>query len=306
MQFVPSEKAIAIRYPSVANLMVDSADRKLDAYPLCNDFQISKANSILNGFFTRIATTEVVFEWTTPNISAALNNNEIFYSVTPVAGGPTFSDTFNIPTGFYTAYDILNYLFGDDGELNNYVGSTDVTWTINSAGEGAAFVTATTGVAGGVDVVLEGPLLTRLFPANELIGNTLDVNVPPAPGLAGIPTINGAIDLRPVRYIDIVCNQLTNNQSVKDASTAPIVRDVLCRWYFDYDNQTPTDQFGYPILMGYTPFYLRRIFNPPKQIQWQTNIPIGNISFQLFDNTGNQLDVENTTNYLMTLQVSEV
>ena len=305
MQFVPSEKAIAIRYPSVANLMVDSADRKLDAYPLCNDFQISKANSILNGFFTRIGTTEVVFEWTTPNISAALNNNEIFYIVTP-AGGLPIGNTFNIPTGFYTAYDILDYLFGNDGELNAYTAATGVTWSINSAGEGVAFVAASTIAVGGAVVGLEGPLLTRLFPADELNFNSLDVIVPTAPTTVGIPTIQGAIDLRPVRYIDIVCNQLTNNQSVKDASTAPIVRDVLCRWYFDYDNQTPTDQFGYPILMGYTPFYLRRIFNPPKQIQWQTNIPIGNISFQLYDNTGNQLDVDDTTNYLMTLQVSEV
>jgi hypothetical protein len=305
MQFVPSEKAIAIRYPSVANLMVDSADRKLDAYPLCNDFQISKANSILNGFFTRIGTTEVVFEWTTPNISAALNNNEISYIVTP-AGGLPIGNTFNIPTGFYTAYDILDYLFAAGGELNAYTATTGVTWSINSAGAGTAIVAVSTIAVGGAAVVLEGPLLTRLFPANELNFNSLDVIVPTAPTTVGIPTIQGAIDLRPVRYIDIVCNQLTNNQSVKDASTAPIVRDVLCRWYFDYDNQAPTDQFGYPILMGYTPFYLRRIFNPPKQIQWQTNIPIGNISFQLYDNTGNQLDVDDTTNYLMTLQVSEM
>lgn len=305
MQFVPVESATPIRYPSVANLMVDSADRNLNAYPLCNDFQISKMNSLMNGFFTRIGTTEVVFEWTTPNISAALNNNKISYIAKP-AGGATIINTFNIPTGFYTAYDVLTYIFGTNGELNAYTATTGVTWSIQSAGEGAAFVSASTITVGGAQVVLQGSLIPKLFPADQLTGNLLDVDVPTAPTDVGIPTINGAIDLRPVRYIDIVCNQLTNNQSVKDGSTAKIVRDVLCRWYFDYDNQTPTDQYGFPILMGYTPFYLRRIYNPPKQIQWQTNIPIGNLSFQLYDNTGNQLDVENTTNYLMTLQASEV
>ena len=303
MQFVPNEKAMPIRVPSTANLMVDSADRKKNIYPLCNDFQITKMNSILNGFFTRVGTTEVVFEWTTPNISADLKNNELSYVV--VSGGVVTSETFTIPAGFYNAYDILDYLFGATGELNAYTSATNVTWSINSQGNGTAFVSVTTSVPGGVSITLEGPLLAKLFPQGELSGNVLNIEAPTTPSVDGVPTIKGAIDLRPVRYIDIVCNQLTNNQAVKDASTAPIVRDVLCRWYFDYDNQGPTDQFGYPILMGYTPFYLRRIFNPPKQIQWQTNIPVGNLSLQLYDDKGLPLGVEDTTDYLLTLQVSE-
>jgi hypothetical protein len=304
MQFVPVEKATPIRYPSVANLMVDSADRNLVPYPLANDFQITKLNSLLNGFFTRVGATEVVFEWTTPNISSALNNQEIVYAVEPTVGPPVVN-TFNIPEGFYTAQGVLEYLFGTTGELNAYTPATGITWSIASAGEGQAIVSATaTAVVSGVAV--SGPLMPKLFPASELSGNSLDIVVPVAPLNIAIPTINGAIDLRPVRYIDIVCNQLTNNQSVKDASTAPIVRDVLCRWYFDYDNQTPTDAYGYPILMGYAPFYLRRLYNPPKQIQWQTNIPVGNLSFQLYDNDGQLLGVSPKTNFLMTLQVSEV
>lgn len=102
-----------------------------------------------------------------------------------------------------------------------------------------------------------------------------------------------------------MCNQLTYNQAVKDASTSPNERDVLCRWYFDYDNQTPTDGYGFPILMGYAPFCLRRLFNPPKQIQWETNIPVGNLSFQLYDDDGTLVPVNSRTEYLMTLQVSE-
>ena len=301
MEFVPNEKAMPIRVPSTANLMVDSADRKTAVYPLCNDFQITKMNSILNGFFTRVGTTEVVFEWTTPNISAELNNNEIVY----YEPEGTFSETFTIPPGFYNVAEVLTYLFGPNGQLNNYTATNGVTWDVVSPGNGTAVVTASTVQIGGSHVVVEGPLMKKLFPAGELVGNSLDLNVPVAPGFAGAPTIAGGIDLRPVRYIDIVCNQLTNNQAVKDASTAPIVRDVLCRWYFDYDNQAPTDQFGYPILMGYTPFYLRRLYNPPKQIQWQTNIPVGNLSLQLYDDKGLPLGVVDTTDYLLTLQVSE-
>jgi hypothetical protein len=303
MQYVPNEKATTIRVPSTANLMVDSADRNKAINPSCNDFQITKKTSILNGFFTRIGTTEVVFEWTTPNISADLNNNELSYVV--VSGGSVTSETFNIPAGFYSAYDILDYLFGTTGELNAYTSATNVTWSINSPGNGTAVVSVTTSVSGGVSITLEGPLLSKLFPQGELSGNVLNIEAPTTPSVVGVPTIQGAIDLRPVRYIDIVCNQLTYNQSVKDATTGPIERDVLCRWYFDYDNQGPTDQFGYPILMGYTPFYLRRIFNPPKQIQWETNIPVGNLSFQLYNDKGVLAGVEDTTEYLLTLQVSE-
>lgn len=301
MEFVPNEKAMPIRVPSTANLMVDSADRKKANYPLCNDFQITKMNSILNGFFTRVGTTEVVFEWTTPNISEDLNNREIVYNI----DGPVpFNEIINIPDGFYNVAEILSYLFSQTGDLNSFTPTTGVTWDVNSPGNGTAVVSASV-VGPAVTVRLSGPLMTKLFPPADLNGNELTLDVPVAPTFVAVATIPGGIDLRPVRYIDIVCNQLTNNQAVKDASTAPIVRDVLCRWYFDYDNQGPTDQFGYPILMGYTPFYLRRLYNPPKQIQWQTNIPVGNLSLQLYDDKGLLLDVVDTTNYLLTLQVSE-
>jgi hypothetical protein len=58
--------------------------------------------------------------------------------------------------------------------------------------------------------------------------------------------------------------------------------------------------------MGYTPFCIRRIFNPPKQIQWQTNVPIGQMAFQLYDDRGELAKVDEITDFLMTLQASEV
>jgi hypothetical protein len=70
--------------------------------------------------------------------------------------------------------------------------------------------------------------------------------------------------------------------------------------------------------MGYEPFYLRRIFNPPKQIAWENNMPIGQLSFQVIGSTiiNDQIAQEQTVvsgllsdivlgNWLMTLQVSE-
>lgn len=286
MEFIPTEKTSTIRYPSIAHLMVDSADRDPQVYPLSNDFQISKNNSLLNGFFTRIGATEVVFEWNTPNISEPYNS-EIRYSV----NGTTF--VLFMPPGFYNAEEALNELVD---VLNLGTVATGVVWSVAGLVGAGAALTATG--PPGLAITVTGTLLLQLA-QNGLVG------VIPAGGAINFEILASTADLRPARYVDIVSSQLTNNQSVKDASTAANVRDVLVRWYFDYDNQNPTDGFGFPILMGYTPFFLRRLYNPPKQIQWQSNIPVGNLTFQLYRNDGQLQPVNAKTNFLMTLQISE-
>jgi hypothetical protein len=231
----------------------------------------------------------VVFEWVVPNVDYFGN------------GGFTYDTTGTLPTqntfglaGFYNMEEAVNAVIE---ELNTFTAGTGLTWTVAGLLGGGVQIIVTGGVNGNTFAV-DSPLLIQMFKQN--LSGTF--------GASGIVTFDFNIslaDLRPTRYIDIVCNQLTNNQAVKDASTAPIVRDVLCRWYFDQDYPVPNDAYGYPILMGYSPFYLRRLYNPPKQIQWQTNIPIGNLSFQLYNERGTIVDVNSATNYLMTLQVSE-
>lgn len=306
MNFVPQEKATPIRYPSVANLMLDSADRNVANFPLANDFRIEKTNSLLNGFFTRIGATEVVFEWTTPNISVAQGNQSVSYTVTVGANPPT-EVNFVIPDGFYTVANLLNFLFGAGGFLNAYTATTNVTWAVSASPNASANASIDVSATNTEDtnIVLSGDVIEAIFGQARAPLGELDVNLDPLVN-AELIDAQFAIDLRPARYIDIVCNQLTNNQAVKDASTATNVRDVLVRWYFDYDTPNQLDEYGYPILMGYTPFYLRRIYNPPKQIQWATNIPVGNLALQLYNDFGELAQVVPTTDYLLTLQASEV
>jgi hypothetical protein len=243
----------------------------------------------MNGFFTRVGTTEVVLEWEKFNVIAG--------QYTAVYTTNATLNAISIPAGFYTVADIINYFVG---VLNSYSTASGITWTVAAALGGQAALTVTTGTN---TFDLEGNLIELLF--NEPNLSRADFS-PPTPATGpGTRRTYGSIDLRPTRYIDIVCTQLTNNQAVKDASTAPNTRDVLCRWYFDYDNQSATDEYGYPILMGYAPFYIRRIFNPPKQIQWQSNVPIGQMAFQLYNDQGYLADVDINTNFLMTLQASE-
>jgi hypothetical protein len=57
--------------------------------------------------------------------------------------------------------------------------------------------------------------------------------------------------------------------------------------------------------MGYRPFNYRRLYNPPKQIRWDNIQPVGNLTFQVYNDQGVLAPMRTTTNWLMTLQLSE-
>jgi hypothetical protein len=277
-----SQEGTQIRYPSVANLMIDSADRK-DAYPSPWDFVISKNQSLFNGFFTRIGATEVVLEWQNPNIITGVNSTLTF-----LITGITGAINVNIGGGnsvFSTVGDILDTI---TAAFNTAAGSTTAPFrfnVVNNAGDVGILDSS------GAAIVITPTVLSAQL---NLQGGSSSFIYPAAP------------DLRPYRYLDFVSNQLTYNQSLKDATSNLRDQSVLLRWYFAFDNPTPSDQHGFPVLMGYQPFILRRLYNPPKQIAWESNMPIGQVGFQVFGNDGNLVsNFLNLSNWLMTLQISE-
>jgi hypothetical protein len=87
-------------------------------------------------------------------------------------------------------------------------------------------------------------------------------------------------------YIDFVCSNITYQQGLKDATTSNATRDVLYRWNFGWDNVYILDGDGYPINQGYLPFVQRRYLSFPKQCKWDTQQPLGQLSFQLYDRNG--------------------
>ena len=301
-----TRESVTVRQPATANLMLDSADRASDLsgntqvyklYPTPFDFQIQKNQSLLNGFFTRIGTSEVCLEWNIPNISDNLGNNKIVFDCSQ----STYTTT--IPTGFYTVQELLQQI---PLNMNATVGTAN--GAINN------FSTGVTGATIGGNYSLRNTLPINFTISTTALSDTImdqfyqNAN-------ASIHQYKQAIDLRPFRYIDITSEDLTYNQNLKDNSTAPNPRNVLNRWYFDWDGTTDLDSFGFPILMGETPFSTRRIYNPPKQIRWDPTQNIGNLRFQVYDDKGKLLTYLNNystlvngvadTNWLMTLQVSE-
>lgn len=267
-------KAVTVRPSSTANFLVDSEDRP-ESYPIAGDFQIVKTNSIFNGFFNRIAVQEIVLDWGIPNI-ADVDQNNTFTVDYDDGVNPAVEHTAILPNGFYTAEQALDTIVS---QLNVSIGVP-----------GAFVITAgNTGVFMGIDqaVVAGGTF------------EILSVSAPPNSdenNLASQIFSSGQVDsgfaqsypiicprILPNRYLDFVCNQLTYNQELKDGDTSDKSRDVLYRWYFGWDTETSYDGYGFPVLQGYRSFIQRRFLPFPKQIRWSSTQPIGNLSFQVFN-----------------------
>lgn len=277
-----ARQGVQTRVPATANLMLDSTDRTAGAS--ADNFIISKNNSILNGFFHRIAPTEVVLDWGVPNISSALGNNTFTVTVA------TIPYTVTLVNGFYTIAQALDAL---EAALNAVVPGTP--FIINNINPAAVYLTSS--------VPFTADLTTRLAQQLNLVLSAVP---------AGYRVLNP--DLRVFTYLDFVSSQLTYNQELKDTTTASSDKNVLLRWYFAFDDvgAVAFDQYGFPILQGYKQFVNRRVFDYPKQIRWNSAQPLGQLSFEVYGSddrlvsasvplsaTGNQFD------WLMTLQVSE-
>ena len=316
-----NEKVFTSRPASTANLFVDSSDRidlsgnTPNSTPF--NFQISRTNSIMNGFFTRIGVTELQLNWDVPNISSDASSNLVILDVSGSA-----LQTIQFSSQFvYTAasfYDGLKRAVNDLSGTTNFflttVGQgTTTPITITPAGNyDMSFKLVGNQKAGGTNGGYFRFKYTVLAKQASLITTDYTAYLQPTNP-----------DFRLYRYIDFVCPQLIANQRLKDATTNFNVEPVLQRWYFADDSTNQNDKYNFPILQGYTPFCVRRAFNTPKQIRYETNIPIGNMRFQIFGElwarsvsgfgTGAQTVLPYQlinltgyqTNYLITLQVSE-
>jgi hypothetical protein len=89
------------------------------------------------------------------------------------------------------------------------------------------------------------------------------------------------VSLLSTPFVDICCDGLTYNQSLKDSDTGDITRTMLCRLFL-----TPDAFTGNLANLGSNPILLHRCFPFPKQIKWNANQPIGNLRFQVFDSQG--------------------
>jgi len=319
---------VTIRPASTALLTIDSEDRfnnytekRRTNYADYNgspyNFTITKDESLMNGFFTRMAVTEVVFPTNgIPNINTQTNDIRVYWFPT---GGPEEDQTVTIPVGFYTphalASTIQSVVAGTDPSLSSFT----MTYGLNSQGIPSPQFHYITNNA--TKVAFEAlPYNSQAYPYPDTTRQLFDLlgMGPQNQPTAGLPTVTGGYTgtttCQGTRYVDIVCSQLCYNQPLKDASSQSIVRDSLCRLYLipnAYENTiSPNDPNYAP--PGTVPTTIYRNFTLPKQIAWSPNQPMGQLTFEIYDDNGSILEPVTQTNgtssnieWSMTLQVTE-
>lgn len=309
--------AMTERSPAYAILAIDSEDRFKDyteARAATSDsynsspyaFQITKDESMMNGFFTRLALTEVNFPWTIPNINKY--TDAIFFSYQIGAGAP-IQVILDIDYGFYTPGEIAAVLETEIQALDPALATFKMNY-----GSPAAISTFTVVSAPifcyaaplGVNVSFEPlPYNSALYPYNSTCKQLFDLLGFQTAGVldntALVPAGIGQITYcQAIRYIDIVCSQLTYNQALKDTMSQQTARDTMCRLYLGDGPYTgtstmdPSDPDFCP--PGCAPFTIYRQFTNPKFIRWLPNQPVqGNLLFEVYDDNGTRLDTYTNT-----------
>lgn len=298
------QAAITQRPASTALLTIDSQDRYTDYVSARENptspynFSIRKNESLMPGFMTRIGISEVCFPWTIPNINVKTQSIEVDYQI---GSAPVDTAVLVLQEGFYTPHELAAQLTAEIATL--VPGFTMTYGTYTNTIDGDTFETnqpvfqyATNNAA---NLIAFAPLDYNSedypFPPNTLqLFDLLGFGDENKLILSDGPVIGEFTYAVPIRYIDIVCNQLTNSQAQKDQTSQAIARDMLARIYVGgASGVTSTVSCSDTTFCppGCAPTTIYRNFSTPKQIQWipNQNIP-GYLQFQIYDDQGNLLD----------------
>jgi hypothetical protein len=186
-----------------------------------------------------------------------------------VSGAPLIGEVLALTLGnrFRTVASIMTEIAraATSGSTGSYV-----TYTISGSNNFGCTIISTLTAGGTVSFNYNsGALATQL-------------GLFPAPGVSTNVIYPANPNIMPWRYVDMVCDQLTYCQDVKDSTTNNNQKDVLYRWYFAWDDSPNYDVYGFPILQGYTAFAQRRCIGFPKQIKWDPIQTVSNLKFESY------------------------
>ena len=299
----------SVRQASTALLGISSKDR-LSKYPNFvspYNFSLYNQQNYLNGFFTQIALTQIKFPWAIPPITSNTGKMTVYVYISGVLQLP--------------AVNIDVYLSLTSANLGGWISPTQLG-TIVAAQINAVYA------GSGTTCTLEGSPLAPHFAmsGNATYAYTIQSRPPlDEPNRTTIYDMMGwihgvsetaqavqiggkSVNMLQTDFIDIVSNQLTYNQSVKDSDTGQYPRDIIARVYLVPTFPVPATQLE----LGTAPFTVFVDYNTPKQIKWASNIPIGALTFQVYDDqgyllsTGDDAGDDFLPNWDMTLLATEV
>jgi hypothetical protein len=304
-----------------------------------NRFQLSSNGAFIYGYINRITVSQMQIEYKVPTIvpSNLLFN---FGTQNPQLPKQIGNDTFvmfwengpnagvfqlTIPYGFYTPEEMaamlevqiraeeptylgdINVAYESSGGGNNPANPDDPTQP-GDIGFGNSFVFFTTN---GTNINFPTPeILIRDFgygldevsailKCYKMLGVTLQVSS----NRIDYPIIQTASpNFLYTPFIDVVSNNLTKFQKVKDASTFVTGRTgLLQRVYLSGVGNPQATSAVYAL--GSQPFIITTDLNTPKVIRWNKDETVYNIDFELYDCYGDPLywTNENATEFQMTL-----
>ena len=228
------DNVVTIRPSATALFGIDSDDRYENylirrsnpTYPF--RFNIQKNESLLNGFFKRLALTEFRLNWTLPNLSSAWGNNvmTLWYSTNP--GVSSSSTTIIVPDGFYDINDIAVEL---QNQIQSQTGLSNFLVTTNTTNDFS--ITFKPPTSYSIFFQNQGTAERELVDMLNVPNVTSFTGVQPPLGLYSTIIQSGVPNMRATDYMDIVCSQLSYNQNLKDSTSSKVSRDMIARIYLD-------------------------------------------------------------------------
>lgn len=277
--------AVSVRPSATALFTLNSADRfgGIEDKRSANlnlsspyDFTIRKKESLLNGFFTRMGVSEVSFPFTLPNVAGSTTKVAVLYDA---GAGPVTAIYTNF--GFFTPSEMA-------ASLQIFIRALDASLAAASVVYGAAGSPNFTFLSNSATTLDFQPIAQSSsfnYPANQvqlydMLG--LNATIP-----SGVSVTGSSTFFQKYQYLDIVSTLMTGNQNLKDSTSSPIDRNILCRLYVDYENSynvPASDPLFAPA--GTTPFTIYRKYPVPKYVQWDVKQPIGQLNFQVYTQDG--------------------
>jgi hypothetical protein len=287
IQELVENPGMPIRQPATALMTIDTANRT--AGTKVNNLYINKQQTLMNGYFTRVALTELNMDWDIPNVNPYNNTFKmVFYYGTGVFKAVQFEVT----EGFYDMQQLASEL---ETLIQTYI-NTDVDLT----GLYTIDITA--------NQVVREFTITNTNVSNKLFGIVPIFSVRSDASdlceIMGLSTVDPTLQFKTIvgsyatmlytPYFDIVSQQLTKKQNVADNSTSVNTgKNLLARIYLNQLGILPNKAIedpNYPEeILGVSPFTIHLEFNQPKQIYWDTKEFINVVDLTLYDNKGRVL-----------------
>lgn len=294
-----------IRQPSFTSLFVDSMDRYADGFPYdtsqlksSSQWTLQSRQYVLNGYFNRIALTQIQFFWNLPTIITGYNDTIAIGSAdeTSIVGYIT------IPQHWYTCDSLasaLSSLFAalvSGGTVSADPHSGALSFT---ASEGFSILPPNfPNLTGGVNIYGRTYQTTGVIPGI-------------APAVGDVYTLIGGIPtMLPTRYIDVGSRYLTKFQKCKDQSSliSGQITNILARVYaFAPSTRTPFPPSTNSGQDVDTPVVLSIDYGTGKQLEWGDDEVISNFDITLTDEYGGIVPWTPQTGceYAFTLSASE-